>query len=250
MFGGVETRKLAVLGFFGHGNFGDELILEGLRTLFNGWELKVFTSDFSSAYPFMDFDEVNKCDFFVLGGGELISPDHLFLPSRKLFRFNYRSDLYRLFSHSPWAFPSWVHKIKIPKVVLGCGVNGNHVKPKVMRELEQFSYIGLRDNTAVEIVKKHPTLAWKTHLFYDLAFALKMSPETCRFMAKLFPFKLHGLILAYMAGTSYTFPFYHPKVQRVYDTIQGLTVEEIREKQKASFDEYVLTFSEFGRKLL
>jgi len=196
--------------------------------------MKVFTSDFASVYPFMDFDEVNKCDLFVLGGGELISPNHLFLPSRSLFKFKYRSDLYRLYSHTPFAFPRWVHRIKIPKVILGCGVNGSHINSQVVEELEQFSYIGLRDNTAVEIVKKHPTLAGKTHLFYDLAFALRMSPESCRLLARVFPFKLHGLILSHMAGTSFSGKFYHSKVGRVYDTIQGVTVEEIHENQKAS----------------
>jgi len=185
----------------------------------------------------MDFDQVNECDLFVLGGGELISPDHLFLPSKSLFKFKYRSNLYRIYSHTPFAFPRWVHKIKIPKVVLGCGVNGDHVNSQVVEELEQFSYIGLRDSVAVEILKKHLRLADKVHLFFDLAFALNMSTDTRRFLAKVFPFKLHGLILTHMAGINYTFPFYHPKVQRVYDTIQGLTVEEIREKQRASFNE-------------
>ena len=233
----MYLKTVAILNFAGHGNFGDELILEGVRTLFHDWQVSVYTSDFTSAYPFMDFEEVNKCDLFILGGGELISPDHLFLPSRSLFRFNYRSDIYRLYSHTPWAFPRWVHRVKIPKIILGCGINGNYVKPNVVHELEQFSYIGLRDNQAIQILKQYPSLADKVHLFYDLAFALNMSTESCRFLAKVFPFKLHGLILAHMAGTSYTFPFYHPKVQRVYDTIQGLTVEEIREKQRASFNE-------------
>lgn len=230
-------RKLAVLGWAGHGNFGDELILEGLRTLFNDWQVSVYTSDFTSAYPFMEFEEVNKCDLFILGGGELISPNHLFLPSRSLYRFKYRSVLYRLYSHTPFAFPPWVHKITIPKIILGCGVNGDHVNSEVTHELEQFSYIGLRDNTSVQILKEHPVLADKVHLFHDLAFAINMPTDTCKFLAKVFPFKLHGLILAHMAGTSYTFPFYHPKVQRVYDTIQGLTVEEIRKKQRTSLEE-------------
>jgi polysaccharide pyruvyl transferase WcaK-like protein len=230
-------RKLAVLGWYGHGNFGDELILEGLRELFTGWQVIVYANDFSSAYPFLDFDAVNKCDLFVLGGGELISPKNLFLPSAGLFRFKPHSVLWRLYAHTRFAFPPWVYRIKIPKVILGCGVNGNYVEQKVVRELEQFSYIGVRDNEATKILKPHLTLRSKVHLFYDLAFALNINEETCKFLAKVFPFKLHGLILARMAGVDYAGKFYHPKVGRVYDTIKNLTAQQIRTTQKARFTE-------------
>jgi polysaccharide pyruvyl transferase WcaK-like protein len=238
-------RKLAVLGWYGHGNFGDELILEGLRQLFHDWQITVYANDFTSAYPFMDFKEVNKCDLFVLGGGELINPNNLFLPSRSLYRFKYRSVPFRLYSHTPFAFPPWVHRIKIPKIILGCGVNGNNVEAKVVRELEQFSFIGLRDNVAVQILKAKPTLTDKVNLFHDLVFAINMTRDTCRFLARVFPFKLHGLILSHMAGIPYTFPFYHPKVQRVHDTIKELELDKIQETQRASINEISLLTKEW-----
>jgi hypothetical protein len=71
----------------------------------------------------------------------------------------------------------------------------------------------------------------KVRLFYDLAFAINVEPSTIACLAKLFPFKLHGLILAHMANIPYRFNPYHRKVQRVYDTIKNVTVEEIRQKQ-------------------
>lgn len=237
------TKTVAVLNWAGHSNFGDELILEGLRQLFKDWQLQVYSSDDAGAYPMIDFDEVNQRNLFVLGGGELINKHFLWMPYPCSLKVHSR--LYRLYAHTPFARKSWIKQITIPKVILGCGVDvagPEDLDGNVVRDLEQFQYIGLRDKVAVEILQSFPMLKAKVHLFYDLAFAINMSTDTCRFLAKVFPFKLHGLILAYMAGTSYTFPFYHPKVQRVSDTIQGITVEEIRERQRASFNEIKVNY--------
>ncbi|MCJ7767305.1 polysaccharide pyruvyl transferase family protein [Candidatus Bathyarchaeota archaeon] len=166
MVGGAETPKVAILGWYGHGNFGDALILDGLRQLFKGWQVNDMSSTRNSTYPVIDFNEVNKCDLFVLGGGELINADCLFLPSPWM-RY---ATLNRLLPRVPWA-----HKVKIPKVILGCGVNAesaDQLKPCVLKDLEQFSYIGLRDNVAVSILKSIPSLKSRVHLFHDLAFAV------------------------------------------------------------------------------
>ena len=76
-------KSVAILNWGGHGNFGDEIMLEGLRQLFQGWQIQVVSDNDKSTYPKIDFDAVNKCDLFVLGGGELINADRLFfaLPS-------------------------------------------------------------------------------------------------------------------------------------------------------------------------
>jgi polysaccharide pyruvyl transferase WcaK-like protein len=137
-------------------------MLEGLRRFFKDWQITVMSDNYLSSYPTLDFDAVNDCDLFVLGGGELINSDRLF-----------SSDLYSSFLHS-----SWVKKIRIPKVVLGCGVNAENasqLKPSVIADLGQFGYIGLRDNVSVDILKKIPLLAGRVHLFHDLAFALDVN---------------------------------------------------------------------------
>jgi polysaccharide pyruvyl transferase WcaK-like protein len=300
-----------MLGWYGHGNFGDELMLEGLRQLFKNWQITVMSDNYKSSFPKLNFNVVNECDLFVLGGGNLISSDRLF-----------SSDLYS-FLHS-----SWVKRIKIPKVILGCGVNAENasqLKPSVIADLQQFSFIGLRDNVSVDILKVIPQLAGKVHLFHDLAFALetggltwkpsknvavviptdrctskhdsgirqfdvaakscswlteKLKPysktvflpfgqqdnddlETCNRLAScvkgsvvlqlplqktlnllsecaaVFPYRLHGLILSFLVGAKYEFYPYHWKLQRVHDTITGCSIEEIRLKQKASFDELI-----------
>lgn len=168
-------KKVAVLGWFGHRNFGDDLILDGLCELFRGWQVHVFTSDHVSGYPYLDIDAVNKCDLFVLGGGELINSDFLFMPAPS--RFKIPSLSYRLYAHSSFAHSPWTHKIKIPKVILGCGVNvenSSQLKSNVIKDLEQFNYIGLRDNVAVSILDSIPRLKGKVHLFHDLAFSVNV----------------------------------------------------------------------------
>jgi len=159
------TKKLAVLNWAGHRNFGDELMLEGLRQLFKNWEVTVFSDNYKSSFGKLDFNIVNQCDLFVLGGGELINSDRLF-----------SSDLYS-FLHL-----SWVRRVKIPKVILGCGVNAENasqLKPSVVADLEQFSFIGVRDNVSVNILKAIPQLAGKVHLFHDLAFAVETNSYAC-----------------------------------------------------------------------
>ena len=107
----------------------------------------------SSIYPVFDFDVANHCDLFVLGGGELINTDRLFI---------------RPFLH-------WIDQIKVPKVILGCGVNAesyDQLKPHVKEDLEKFSYIGLRDKRSYEILKSIESLKDKVYLFYDPSISL------------------------------------------------------------------------------
>jgi len=309
-----------VLGWYGHKNFGDFLILEGLKKLFDGWRVEAFTSDQNAMVPMIDFDKVNECDLFVLGGGELINTNHLFMPSpSKLFKTS--SLGYRIYAKTRFA-DSWIQRLKIPKAVLGCGVNAERpeqIRPNVIRDLEQFSYIGLRDNASVSMLKSVPRLKSKVHLFHDLAFTLdfasptkqkkdvaiviptdrdtlsdsgvrecgvagkswswlkeKLKPhektvflafgerdnndlETCKLLSScareseilnanefsfeqvmrlisesrmVFPYRLHGLVLAFMAGVPYDFWPYHWKLQRVHDTVAGLNIKEIKNMQK------------------
>ena len=230
------NSKVALLGWYGHGNFGDELILEGLRTLFKGWQIFVFSNDDVGAYPMIDFNVVNKCDLFVLGGGELINSRWLWMPKPCMFKP--RTKLYRLYARTPFSRRSWINQVRIRKVVLGCGVDvsqPSELGDNVVRDLSQFNYIGLRDKTAVSILQSFRQLQSKVHLFYDLAFAINAELDVIAYLAKVFPIKLHGLILSHMADVPYKFHPYHRKVKRVHDTIANLTTEEIRRTQKARF---------------
>lgn len=163
---------VAALGYYGMGNFGDDLILEGLRTLFKGWDLQVYSTCSGGAYPTLDFDKVNKCDLFVLGGGELIRKDCLAQPTPCRFKFKNHSKAYRLYNRTFLAHLPYLWRIKTRKVLLGCGVDATTLNRNVLADLEQFSFIGLRDTASVETLKQYPKLADKTSLFHDLAFQL------------------------------------------------------------------------------
>lgn len=150
---GIDKVMVAVLGWYGHGNFGDELVLEGIKHLFHDDEVTVFNEKNFS------FTEVNKHDLFVFGGGELVGLTQLFLPS------------------------PWVNKIKVPKIALGVGVNSKtawNMRHRVKRDLAQFNYIGVRDSTALKILQGIRQLQGKTGLYYDCAYSVPLEPSNVR----------------------------------------------------------------------
>jgi len=168
-------KKIAVLGWAGHGNLGDELMLDGLKNLFKGCEFMVMSNDNRGTYPFIDFDAINSCDLCILGGGELIHADHLFMPTPSIFKAP--SLMYRIYARTPLAHLPWTHRIKIPKIIFGCGVNAegsSQLKLNVIEDLERFDYIGVRDNTSLNILKSFPRLKDKVFLSYDASFGIKI----------------------------------------------------------------------------
>ena len=87
--------NITILGWYGHRNIGDEAMLEGLHILLNRFfgkpEIKVM-SDNSEQVPEFNVKEINEGDLLILGGGELINRDRIFID-----------------------MPGWEQKIKIPK---------------------------------------------------------------------------------------------------------------------------------------
>jgi len=195
MVGEDKKRKVAILGWYGHKNFGDEIMLKGLHNLFHDWKIVPMSNTNTATVSAINFKEVNKCDLFVLGSGELINSNRLFIHTPSFCGVKIPRLAHRLMNRTNmFNNISWVHKIKIPKVVLGCGVNVEAVsdlKKEVVSELEQFDYIGLRDQASVELLKSKVTLKNKVHLFYDLAFALRCNPtciiQECKKMAVVIP---------------------------------------------------------------
>lgn len=152
-----ENRKVTIIGWYGHQNLGDELMLEGLRQLFKDWHITVMsnTPSADAKYPMFNADIANESDLILLGGGELIQRDRLFLE------------------------PKWTDSIKetVPKFILGCGINAqkySQLSASMLRELEKFCFIGLRDRYSLNILNNSPAHNYtnRLNLFYDPAFSI------------------------------------------------------------------------------
>ena len=149
--------KVAILGWYGHNNIGDEAILEGLQYLFNKFfnttEFNVMTNVQTDSVPQFTLEKANDADLFVYGGGEIINPRHMFVARKCWLR--------------------WIHE---PKIIMGCGVNArqygefqDHIKPC----LRGFKYIGLRDEVACNILREDPELQSKIVLTLDPSMILR-----------------------------------------------------------------------------
>jgi hypothetical protein len=140
--------KISVLGWYGHGNLGDEAMLEALQYQFTQHfgpcQFRVLTDYATRTVPQFTFEAANDADLFVLGGGELINRQRLFIDPA-----------------------NWSLKIRIPKIVMACGVNANSLEllqDHVKESLRDFDYIGVRDQVAYSLLCGDSELAGKTHL--------------------------------------------------------------------------------------
>lgn len=66
-----STRVISNLGWYGHGNCGDEMFKQALTNIFPDYQL-VFSSELKRDLPL-----INKSDFLLIGGGNIIDPKFL-----------------------------------------------------------------------------------------------------------------------------------------------------------------------------
>ena len=152
-----DVKKVSILGWYGHGNLGDEAMLEGLQFLlekfFGARKFNVMTDMPTTTVPQFNFDMANDCDLFVYGGGEIIYPNYEFVSIKK-----------------------WMQYVKPPKITVGCGVNAEIYEQfyqDILEGLGEFKHIGLRDATAYSILSKDENLRGKLGLILDPSMVLR-----------------------------------------------------------------------------
>jgi glycosyltransferase involved in cell wall biosynthesis/MoaA/NifB/PqqE/SkfB family radical SAM enzyme len=121
--------KIGIIGWYGHGNAGDERILYCLKRFFDGHEL-LATAGFSDAAR--KIDALNSCDYVLLGGGGLI-----------LRGINKHADLIR--------------SIRPPLGCVGLGVEACHEDNAefVAALKEKSEFILVRDPESRELLQNH-----------------------------------------------------------------------------------------------
>ena len=124
--------KISILGWYNHHNLGDEAMLEGLKYILdkkwiNGFDVMNGTEPLPEI-----ISRINKSDYFILGGGELIHYDKLYLP-----------------------FKHWIKQVEVPKMVYGCGVTSEKLQSHVVDDLKSFGNMYVRDKVSQSILEDY-----------------------------------------------------------------------------------------------
>lgn len=157
-----DRPKVGLVGFFGWGNYGDELFLDGWRrSLSEHFDAKVVHDILKSPYftgnPYIEAD---KYDAFVIGGGDLVIPNKVS----------------QLYWHKAW--------LKKKVYIAGIGVPTWIKKedPAVMRHMRNFfrhpnvQYIGVRDVESAEWIREKLEPRVEVRVAPDLVYGLPMPP--------------------------------------------------------------------------
>lgn len=121
--------KLGLIGWYGHANYGDERILYCIKRFFLGYEFYI-THSWSDARH--KIDELNKCDYILIGGGGLI-----------LRNIGYQTSL--------------ICDLKKPFGLIGVSVEAKHKSMENFFEIikQRAEFILVRDKQSKEYLDNH-----------------------------------------------------------------------------------------------
>lgn len=124
-----KKKKLGLIGWYGHDNYGDERILYCIKRFFLNYEFFI-TSGWEDAR--FKMDELNKCDYVLIGGGGLI-----------LRNISYQTDIIRDLKRS-FGF-------------IGVSIEAKHECMDDFFELikRKADFIMVRDNQSKEYLNNH-----------------------------------------------------------------------------------------------
>ncbi len=143
--------RLGLIGWYGHGNAGDERILYCLRRLFAGDELLV-TRSFDDAWGRLN--ELNRCDFVLLGGGGLI-----------VRGFNRYARLFE--------------SLRVPFGCIGLGVEARHADNETLIQvlLDRAEFVLVRDTASQQRLKCYPNVQVGPDLTFLYPYEVAKWPE-------------------------------------------------------------------------
>lgn len=175
----MARRKIGLVGYFGYGNYGDELFIDVYRKYFHDCEICVLQDSLKSPiYSAKAYEKIESLDAIIIGGGDLLLP--------KYFATSYFDD----------------HFLKKPIYMNGVGVPlWTGEDPAVVAKIARFvqhpsvKHINARDRESVRWIVDKLKPAVPVEHSVDMVFSLDLphvprDPKKKRFgliMRKLSP---------------------------------------------------------------
>jgi polysaccharide pyruvyl transferase WcaK-like protein len=138
--------KIALIGYYNHKNYGDDRILYCLTRYFSDHDFLIFGS-WQEAES--ELEEINRCDYILIGGGGLILRDI-------------------------GTCTGFVEKLKKPFALIGIGIEAEHRSMNSFFEVvkEKAVFILLRDNESRRILGDHHKVIVGPDLTFLFPFAV------------------------------------------------------------------------------
>jgi polysaccharide pyruvyl transferase WcaK-like protein len=169
----VARKKIGLVGYFGYGNYGDELFLAVYRKFFHDCDLRVITSDdHNPCYP-KNIDSIDDLDAIIIGGGDLFIPKYF---AEQYFNPRYLTK--PVYFHGT-GVPLWIGQDSLPIEKMAQFVQHENIRKINMRDMESVIWTNSMLNPRV-----------KADVSADMVFAMDL-PAVTRNPAK----KVFGLIM-------------------------------------------------------
>lgn len=153
----VTGLRIAIIGFYGHLNAGDDLLQYAVTRILQGNRLLV-----SSWLPGSDL--LNRCDLVIVGGGS-IWPGHSFFENGiKLAR-----------------------QLHVPLAVVGISASREdpHILEQTLPLIEKAVFFHVRDEASKKALGSHPAIRVGADLFYWVPWDAGFEPEPAPRIAAL-----------------------------------------------------------------
>jgi polysaccharide pyruvyl transferase WcaK-like protein len=154
----MAKRRIGLVGYFGYGNYGDELFLDVYRKYFYDCELIVIQDSITHPiYTAAAYENIKTLDAIIIGGGDLFIP--------KYFANNYFDDQ---FLQKPIYFhgvgvPLWIGQDPLVIRRMADFVNHPNVKKINVRDIESANWV-------LDVLKPKAPVDFSADMVFSLDF--------------------------------------------------------------------------------